>query len=151
MELLDKAKQVVEKEENIPQDKELMNYIKGEYGINNRRQLAFIVEYIKNGGKVVKAYKLIYGQHITKGSAGVLGCKILKKISVGELLEFMGHGLENIDKAMTTLLTKDPANYMKYQAQFRKWDTQEIKHSGSIDIPPVVFTSQKVDDDSDKK
>lgn len=133
-ELEDKALQVVQEEENKPYDKELARLFKDEFNVSNRNQIAFCVEYVKNGGNATRAYKKIYNEYMNDHTACVLGSKILRKIDIGLLLDFMGHGIDQIDQAMNKLLEKDPASYMKYQTTLRRWDIQRIEHSGDLTI-----------------
>ncbi len=129
--------------DNAPIDKELGKIIKEEYSINNRRQIAFIVEYVKNGGNGTKAYKEIYGAHINDHSAAVLACKILKKVDISIILQYMGHGIDAIKEVLDLLKTKDPANYMKYISMFNNWDKQKVEHSGTLEIPVINIVSKK--------
>ena len=140
-----KALEVVD---NKKPDMELSRIIREEYNISSKRQIAFVIEYVKNSGNATNAYRTIYGSHINKGSAAVLGHKILKKLDIGILLEYMGHGIDALKEAMDLLKVNDTANYMKYSAMFRNWDKQKIEHSGYINIPNItIVTTDEEEED----
>ena len=143
-ELEKKANEVVD---NIEPDKELSKIIKEEFNISNRKQITFILEYVRNGGSITKAYQTIYGSHINNHVACTIGGRILKKVDLGRLLDYSGHGFDKIFSAMDKLHDKDPANYMKYQSKLRGLDKQTVELSGEVKVPIInIITNHKKED-----
>lgn len=139
--LEDKANEAIQ---NEPVEKELYKIIKEEFNISNKNQIAFIIEYVKNGGKIAKAYRLIYGSHINVNTASHVGGRILRRIDMSRLLDYSGHGIDKMFSAMDKLYEDDPASYMKFQTKLRNLDNQKVELSGEIKVPIInIVTDRK--------
>ena len=134
-----KANEIVD---NIPAEKELARIIREEFEISNRKQIAFVIEYIKTN-EIYKSYQAIYGSHISMNSAAVIGSRILKRIDMAKLLDYAGHGIDKLFGAMDKLYEDDPANYMKFQTKLRGLDQKKVEHSGSIEMPVINIVTKK--------
>lgn len=113
-------------------NKDLRKYIK-EKGITYRKHQDFLIEYINNNGNATKAYKSTINSSVSDASAAVMGCNILKKLNIDDLLDYSGHGPDKMMRAMERLYKEDPKEYMKYQSKFRKLDESSIQINHTVD------------------
>lgn len=134
--LLEKATKAVSDKQNKIAEKDIADYLNSIYNFENKRELAFIIEYIKSG-IAYKAYQKIYGEHITNGGAAVLANRILNKVKfrITDYLNLTGNGIESMMEALQTLKTSDPKEYLKYMTKLHGLDVQKTELTGSGGTP----------------
>jgi hypothetical protein len=125
-----KAIQAVSDRQNKKQDLELKKWIDENYKIEDKKEIAFILEYIKCR-VAYKAYQKVYGEHINKNSAGVSAHRILKKAgyNISDFLENSGHSVTSMMEVLDELRDSDPKEYMKYATKLHGLDTQKVEMS----------------------
>lgn len=109
-------------------------YVNENFHPRNKKHLAFYTEYIINGGHGMQAYKKVYGEHLKNNVASVMASRLLSEVNLSHLLDAMGHGVDKFFDALNRLYKEDADKYLKYYSMYRKWDSQRVEHSGSIQI-----------------
>jgi hypothetical protein len=145
-ELLDKATEVVAERQNKKQDLELRKFIEEKYTFENKKEVAFVLEYIKQG-VAYKAYQKVFGEHINNNSAAVSAHRILKKgdFKISDFLDFSGNSITTMMEVLERLKDDDPKEYLKYTVKLHGLDQQKIEHSGSIQLPIINIITEKRD------
>lgn len=108
------------------------------------KHLAFLLEYICNGFVAYKAYMKIY-PNCSKHSAECLAGRILKHISIGDLLNLCGFGYEKIINDLGKL---GPDRRLHYLIKLHRLDYEKVEHAGAMNvtvIPPPAGESGKKD------
>lgn len=138
-EILDKAQEVLDEE---IERKNIRKFLKEEHSISSKREIEFYIEFIRTG-QAYKSYQKIYAPTMKRGSAAVLANRIINKhkITFLDWLEYAGHGTDAITEALDQLREKDPDAYLKHITKFKQLDIQKVEHSGTINLPNTVFTS----------
>lgn len=134
------------KKPNQPSIKEIKTFLLEKYNIQNPKHLDFFIEYIQNPVGST-AYNKVYGPHTT-GVASVLASRIKDKynVSFSEWLSYSGHGEAQIAEALEALRLKSPDKYLKHVTALHGLDIKKVEHSGTIDIPTIMVTDEKVND-----
>lgn len=137
----------LEERDNKKNARSLKNMIIERFNITakDKKQLAFYLEYIMNGGNGTKAYQKVYGPNMNPSSAAVLASKLISKVNIGDLLDLMGHGPDQINEALFALKKIDPDKYLTHIERLKKWDKQQIEHSGSIQLPEIRIVTNPDD------
>ena len=140
------AIKAVANKQNHKAEKELKDFIQETYKIDDKREIAFILQFIKTG-KSYKSYQAVYGEHITMGSAAVLANRILNKakFKIADFLDNSGHSIGEMMEVLETLKNDDPKEYIKYMLKLRGLDKQNIELSGEVSVPIINIVTQHKD------
>lgn len=153
MEDSEKAKLLLNDYEEL----DLYEYIKDKYNIKEVKQIDFIIEWISSSCYAYTAYKKIYGPDykakkgkvMPTGSAKSSASRLLSSVNFGmqDYLDLRGHGLDVMMDVLTVLRKTEPKEYMKYILKLRGLDTQNVKMSGSVEIPGLVINTYKTEEE----
>jgi hypothetical protein len=116
-------------------NRDIRQYLNEHYPDVKGKHKTFLM-FILRGYPVYKAYMLANNAEIPVSSAGSMGYRWLKKLKVpfDDLLEFAGHGSDQIAEALTDLKNKDSDGYLRHIIKLKKLDAERIEHSGEITI-----------------
>lgn len=149
MDILENKVQQVEDDRIF--DKDIKQWIKERWpNINlTKKEFDFVANLLK-GYSGWQAYQLATGTTTQIASAKNQATRWARKLNLSfeELLEFAGHGVDQISETLDQLKTKDPDAYLRHIIKLKKLDVQKIELSGKVDVPiPIIniITEKKPD------
>jgi hypothetical protein len=132
-------------------NKDIKAYIKERWSDLKPKEVHFLM-YLMKGYPGWKSYMMAQGTETSIEAAKVQAYRWTRKLDVSfdELLEFSGHGTDQIAEALTNLKAKDEDAYLRHIIKLKKLDVQKIEHSGQIGTYQIEFTDEPVEDEDEE-
>lgn len=131
-ELLEKSEEVLEKEHDKKTLNELKRYLRSK-GVKKTKELAFFVEYMRNGYNGAQAYKKVY-QVKNYNTAKASASRMVSRVNLTEILDIVGLGSQELIETMHQLKDVDLKEYNSKLFMLNGLNKEKVEHSGDLTV-----------------